>query len=256
MSQSDRFTISEGAAVLIAAFLTLGAVAVMFFALRPDTTQDVAAMGALEEERDRLQGDLAQLALRVADMEAAVSMARDEAEADRKRLEEEKIGRLDERAQLELKIEELTIERSRWTGEQDTLRRELNAALQDRRALEDRVKVLSDAAQAAAQGRSNEPVMVEDELPPGRMTTDVALRVLHDVRVVEVNRPLAYVVLDVGESHGVKAGMMFNVMDGNRVIAKAKTIDVRPEMSGASVDQIVERFPSPNDRAILRREPK
>ena len=248
MSQSDRFAISEGLAVLVAAFVALGVVA-MFFALRPEAAEDsgaAAAMATLEEERDRLQGDLERVGRELA---AAVSAARgEEAEACRKELEEAEGRRLEEQARLELKMEELARDRDRWIGERDALRIELNAALAEKRALTEQVRVLSDAAPEA-------PAAVEGDVPsPVRMTADIALRVMHDVRVTEVNRQLAYVVLDVGADQGVKAGMVFSVMDGDRVIANATVADVRPELSGAVVDQVVVRFPNPDDRAILRRE--
>lgn len=90
--------------------------------------------------------------------------------------------------------------------------------------------------------------------PVGIGSRDIAPRALNAARVVDANEALQYVVLDVGSDQGVRPGMQFSVLEGDQVLAQLRAEDVRETLSGAVVERVVgERFPTPDDRAIVTR---
>ena len=81
----------------------------------------------------------------------------------------------------------------------------------------------------------------------------MSTKVLHNVRVVDANEDLEYVVLDAGKQDGVRVGMVFHVMDGDEVVATLRAADVRDDLTGSTVEEVVasNRYPRPSDRVIL-----
>jgi hypothetical protein len=57
-------------------------------------------------------------------------------------------------------------------------------------------------------------------------------------QVVDVNQRLQMVVLNAGRQQGVRVGMPFVVLRGDRVVARVKVLEVRPRMCGALVEQV------------------
>jgi cell shape-determining protein MreC len=61
---------------------------------------------------------------------------------------------------------------------------------------------------------------------------------LATAQVLDVNPRLQMVVLSAGRQQGVRVGMPFVVLRGDRVVARLKVLEVRRQMSGALVEQI------------------
>jgi len=121
----------------------------------------------------------------------------------------------------------------------------------------------SDAAVVAGGGVGETWPLVES-LPAGRDRNTVDSRLISNVRVVDANEGLDYVVLDVGKKHGVRPGMLFKLMDGEAVIGQLRARHIREEFTGAAVESLsavpwwvrpftADRFPAAGDRVILGR---
>ncbi len=63
---------------------------------------------------------------------------------------------------------------------------------------------------------------------------------LESARVLEVNPNLRLVVLNVGLLHGVRVGMPFVVLQGDRVVAELKVVEVRRRICGALIEKVDE----------------
>lgn len=70
-----------------------------------------------------------------------------------------------------------------------------------------------------------------------------------EFRVLDVNRDLGMAVLSGGRRQGIRPGMTFAVMEGNRSVATLRVIDVRGTVAGAVVETS-RRYPQAQDRAI------
>jgi hypothetical protein len=77
-----------------------------------------------------------------------------------------------------------------------------------------------------------------------------------EAAVVDASRDLGMVVLGIGAGAGVKPGMSFAVLRGDRVVARVRAMDVRAGVTGARVEELVkeENFPKQGDRAVIWRE--
>ena len=56
--------------------------------------------------------------------------------------------------------------------------------------------------------------------------------------VVSVKEEISLLVANIGSKNGVKIGMPFQVTRGNKVVAKARVIDVRDRISGAVIEDL------------------
>ena len=61
---------------------------------------------------------------------------------------------------------------------------------------------------------------------------------LESAQVLEVNPDLRLVVLNVGLLHGVRVGMPFVVLRGDRVVAELKVVEVRRRICGALIENV------------------
>jgi hypothetical protein len=106
-----------------------------------------------------------------------------------------------------------------------------------------RERILADLAKAkrALQGGSNgNGAPVE---PDGR---------LEAAKVVREDGALQLVVLNIGRANGVRVGMPFAIYEGDKVIARARVVDVRENICGAMVTEAV-RAPKIGDLAVVQR---
>jgi hypothetical protein len=71
---------------------------------------------------------------------------------------------------------------------------------------------------------------------PGTNVTATASGRLDAAKILDVNPKLRAVVLDVGAEQGVRVGMPFMVLRGDRVVAGLRVVDVRPRVSGALIE--------------------
>ncbi len=63
---------------------------------------------------------------------------------------------------------------------------------------------------------------------------------LNSGTVISVKEDLSLVVANVGSKNGVKIGMPFQITRGNKLVAKARVIDVRDRISGAVVEDVAD----------------
>ena len=56
-------------------------------------------------------------------------------------------------------------------------------------------------------------------------------------RIIDVNKELQLVVMNLGRANGVAIGMPFLVMQSDTVIARVKVVDVREKISGALIER-------------------
>jgi hypothetical protein len=59
---------------------------------------------------------------------------------------------------------------------------------------------------------------------------------LEAAKILDVSPKLRAVVLDVGAEQGVRVGMPFMVLRGDRVVAGLRVVEVRPKVSGALIE--------------------
>ena len=62
---------------------------------------------------------------------------------------------------------------------------------------------------------------------------------LATARVLEVNRMLDLVVLNVGAGHGARIGMPMIILRGDRVVAELRVVDVRQNICGALIEKVM-----------------
>lgn len=101
------------------------------------------------------------------------------------------------------------------------------------------------------RARMNREDVDVDLIPLGR-----ELEPAGGVRVSDTSRELRMVVLDEGAAQGVRPGMVFSVLRGDRVIARVRTVDVRRNVSGAVVEERDGVMPERGDRVIPGRSRK
>jgi hypothetical protein len=61
---------------------------------------------------------------------------------------------------------------------------------------------------------------------------------LQEAMVVDVRDELSLIVANVGEKHGVKIGMPFQVWRDGRKVGEVRVVDVRDRISGAVVQNL------------------
>lgn len=72
--------------------------------------------------------------------------------------------------------------------------------------------------------------------------------------VRDVNRALALVVIDAGETVGLRVGMSLAVVRGELVVARVRVVDVRNKISGARLEWVLGGdYPQPGDRLVVWR---
>lgn len=245
-ASEGRSGFSEGAAVAIASvMLMIGLAGLMVWrvTIAPVAAPPVESGADGEAQRRRveeLQGQLQAAETAAADLGSQLSGVKAQ-------LHDAEAQRLDALANAD---EADQAERSRaraLAAENERMKAQIADLVRQNQALETRVAVLSDAtAEAAATPPEALPTATVDG-------HSVSAKVLHNVRVVDANEELDYVVLDAGKQDGVRAGMVFHVMDGDQVVAKLRAADVRDDLTGATVEDVTsDRYPQPSDRVILR----
>jgi hypothetical protein len=73
------------------------------------------------------------------------------------------------------------------------------------------------------------PAAVEAEAVPSSVTSGMAISVKED---------LALVVMNLGEKQGVKVGMPFQVLRGEKLIGSVRVVDVREKIAGALIQNL------------------
>ncbi len=159
-------------------------------------------------------------------------------------------------ADATLKLQALGI--SGLEGDEDKLEQKLLAAVRDLRLVKkdneefrSELIQLSEAVMALLKmTESIEPgtrSSVEAELrktaellgaPVGVGQPQAAEVTLSDAIVAEIREDLSLIVMNVGEKHGVKIGMPFEVWRGEKKIGEVRVVDVRERIAGAVIQNL------------------
>lgn len=142
--------------------------------------------------------------------------------------------------------------------DESKLEQRLLAAVRDLRLLKQRNEAavnqlvrLTEAIQVMIQSSSQQMdpqirMMVETEL---RKTNDIlgaptanegapVAATLTDGMVVDTKEDLSLIIANIGEKHGVKIGMPFQVWRENKRIGEVRVVDVRDKISGAIIQSL------------------
>ena len=240
--------VSEGMVVLTATgavVLGLGGL-VVWQALAPGE-----APPAADDRVAQLEQRLSEADAQIAELTEQVRTVRADRETAEVRAEEAEARRLELQAQAELDEEEARGVFAELVKENEALRQEVERLTVS--GVRPAGPAHGNAGEAAGGVSGSGGAGWDEELPEGLDPTEVAARLLHDVRVVDVNEGLDYVVLDAGQIHGVRPGMRFVLMDGDAALGRLRAIDVREELTGAAIETLTtDHFPAPGDRAVLR----
>lgn len=72
-----------------------------------------------------------------------------------------------------------------------------------------------------------------------------------EYRIVDVNKGLGMAVLNAGRRQGIRPGMTFAVMQGDRSVARLRVVDARSAVAGAVIEMATaKRYPRAQDRVI------
>lgn len=87
---------------------------------------------------------------------------------------------------------------------------------------------------------------------------DIRSGSLQQARIVSLDQESGLLVLNIGESHGARIGMTFQLSRGQNPYGKAILADVRKNVSGLFVDSLDNpaEAPRPGDLAILETQPE
>ena len=69
--------------------------------------------------------------------------------------------------------------------------------------------------------------------------------------ILDVNKELGMVILNGGHRDGVKPGLMFNVISGDKSVTTVRVVDVRSAIAGAIIQNMSGELPKVQDRAVL-----
>ncbi len=118
--------------------------------------------------------------------------------------------------------------------------RVLAEALATAHAENDMLKVRLDRRQYEVEGGT-----AGDLVPGGRPGSEASGKVL------DVNKGLGIVVLNMGRGQGVRPGMTFAILQRDRSVATVRVVDARAAIAGAVVETASAwRYPQAQDRAI------
>ncbi len=118
--------------------------------------------------------------------------------------------------------------------------RYLAEALANVRAESDALKARLDRKRFDEAGGSGTEIAVDPSVSWGR-----------DYKILEINEELGIAVLNAGRRQGIRPGLQFAVMHGDRAIATVRVIDVRAEIAGAVLQKTHGAHPRAQDRAVL-----
>ena len=69
--------------------------------------------------------------------------------------------------------------------------------------------------------------------------------------ILDINKELGMVILNGGRQDGVKPGLQFAVVQGDRAVATVRVVDVRTAIAGAVIQKPGRELPRVQDRAIV-----
>ena len=219
----------------------------------------------LAHQLSGLQSERKSFGERLASLNTQLVSATSDLEQSRVSLEESKHRNdalAQERAQLQEQLTEAISGRDQLTQQLQHLTQENRALQQAAGRVRDRMALLERGAQRLASQLAEEqaaptanqsmvgttasvdpsavtapPTNIPGtfELPPIVIREDRGTAASVRGRLVEVNGPQDFVVVDKGSDEGVRAGMTFDLHRGTRVVGRATAIRVRPHFSACEI---------------------
>lgn len=210
------------------------------------------ALDKVVGENKQLSDALAETQKTLADMRKNLARTSGESEVFKRRAME-----------LQLKIEALGIDTA--GGNSAKIEQRLLTAVSDLRVMADEKKKLSEAivrlseaaslyAKAATGASAETRLALEAEIRNANLALGLASpnaveatpvpSTISDGRTISVKDDLALVVMNLGSKHGVKVGMPFQVIRGDRLIGSVRVVDVREKIAGA----VIQNLSSEKDR--------
>ena len=238
-------------------------------------------LGVVEQEREdfeqRLEGLRGQLASSTRELQqlqttlAELQTHSELLNADNARLEKQVAQLHDDRDNAAARMRQLEQEKDTFEQAATRLRERLAMTDHDYQLLSQKLVALQQPqglAQAAAPAASelapaadsSGAITLPDpssesqavQLPPIVVRKGQAQSPIR-ARVVEVNEPHRFVILDKGESHGVRRGMAFDLLRAGETIGRAVATRVRPQLTACEVQASRSlSFPQPGDTARER----
>lgn len=159
--------------------------------------------------------------------------------------------------ELQLRIEALGLETA--GGNTAKLEQRLLNAVSDLRILSDEKKNLQEAlirlseacslfAKTASTSNADARLTLETEIrnanvamglnSPGAAEAAAMPATISDGMAISVKEEYALVVVNLGSSQGVKVGMPFKVIRGDRIVGSVRVVDVREKIAGAVIQNL------------------
>ncbi len=128
-------------------------------------------------------------------------------------------------------------------------------------ALEKKVQGLEDQARRLTESLAAvraEADLLRSRVEPAELKKTVVPRedtlMAGESRIVDVDADLRMAVINAGAEQGVKPGMVFGVMRGEKAVAMVRAVDVRRNVTGAvMMDTPAGELPAKGDKVIFRR---
>lgn len=121
--------------------------------------------------------------------------------------------------------------------------------------LECQVRTLSEALVAAKveidmlksrfEGRSGGADSGKAEIVPAGTVRKI------EYLILDVNKELGMVILNGGRRDGVKPGLMFDVVEGDKSVTTVRVVDARADIAGAVIQNADREIPKVQDRAVV-----
>lgn len=197
-------------------------------------------------ENKQLRDALAETQKTLADMRKNLAAASGESEIFKRQAIE-----------LKLRIEALGLDTASGSGSK--LEQRLLTAVSDLRVVAEENKHLSEAlirlsesaslyAKTATGANAETRLALESEIrnaiavlgnsSPNAVEAVPVPSTISDGRTISVKDDLAFIVINLGSRHGVKVGMPFQVLRGDRIIGSVRVVDVREKIAGAVIQNL------------------
>ena len=145
-------------------------------------------------------------------------------------------------------VDEASVMAAELFAENRELRSRLEAKEREVETLQGQLAETMAALDLARGSNPQTPVVGS----PAVGTDAVEVTDIAQVRVLEVNRDMQVAVVSGGSGAGMKTGMRFYVLRGDRMIAQLKLVDVRDRVAGGLIERVEKgSFPEAGDRVIL-----
>lgn len=69
--------------------------------------------------------------------------------------------------------------------------------------------------------------------------------------ILDVNKELGMVILNGGHRDGLRPGLVFDVISGDKAVATVRVVDSRSAIAGAVIQNLGRELPKVQDRAVL-----